>query len=279
MAKMLTLASPAKINLFLRIIRRRDDGYHELASLFQCIDLCDRLHFEIAPADSFTCSDASLPTDHTNLVPKAVQLFRRKTGILTPFSIHLDKHIPQQAGLGGGSSNAATTLWACNRLCGRPVSDRELAHWGDEIGSDISFFLSGGTAYGTGRGECLRALNPLPQTKLWIVKPAQGLSTPQVYARLNAQALIPRNPEEMLAGFLDGRPSYVNDLEIPSFILMPELKQLKDTLLAAGFASVLMSGSGSSFFCLGDGIVPSLPGLQSFPAKFINRSPNAWFVA
>ncbi len=115
-SKSLTLFSPAKINLFLRIMGKRPDGYHELASLFQAIGLGDTLTFTLTPQDSLTCSDPSLPCNDSNLIIKALHLFRRKTNLHIPVTIHLEKHIPTQAGLGGGSSNAATTLGALNTL-------------------------------------------------------------------------------------------------------------------------------------------------------------------
>src|SRR5262249_13981075 len=108
---MLTLLSPAKINLFLRILGKRPDGYHELASLFQAIDLADTIHFSLSDADHLTCTDPAIPVDRSNLIWKSVNLFRRKTGLNFHLKIHLEKKIPHQAGLGGGSSNAATTLW------------------------------------------------------------------------------------------------------------------------------------------------------------------------
>lgn len=277
---MLSLKSPAKINLFLRIVKRRPDGYHELASLFQAIDLCDELQIAIAEHathDIFTCSDPTLPIDNSNLVIKALELFRRKTNTGKRFSLHLQKQIPQQAGLGGGSSNAATTLWGLNALCGHHVAENELASWGAEIGSDVSFFLSHGTAYCTGRGEILRPLNALKSPSIWIIKPEQGLSTPQVYGKLNVEQLPKRDPEEALTSFLSGSPTYFNDLEQPAFSVMPQLALLKEQLLEAGFSDVLMSGSGSSFFCIGSKALPHLPHCSTFKTQFLNRSHNTWY--
>src|SRR5437016_5240820 len=131
---MLTLISPAKINLNLRIVGKRPDGYHELSSVFQAIDLCDVLTFEKSEKDKFTCNISTLPNDKKNLVLKALDLFRSKTGLNFCLKIHLDKHIPIEAGLGGGSSNAATTLWACNQLTGQTVSLERLQEWSAEIG-------------------------------------------------------------------------------------------------------------------------------------------------
>lgn len=274
---MLSLKSPAKINLFLRVIGRRPDGYHELASLFQTIDLHDTISFIEADKDVLRCNDPSLATTEANLVARARQLFKQKTGIERFFSIHLEKQIPMQAGLGGGSSNAATTLWALNQLCGRPASEMELASWGSELGSDVSFFLSTGTAYCTGRGEILQSFPSLEQQNLLIVKPSQGLSTPQVYGKLDFSQLNPQDPKAALASFFLGNPLYFNDLEIPAFQVMPELATLKEKLVGLGFSTVLMSGSGSSFFCLGEGNVSDLSGLQMFPTCYINRKPGHWY--
>jgi 4-diphosphocytidyl-2-C-methyl-D-erythritol kinase len=275
---MLSLKSPAKINLFLRIVGRRPDGYHDLASLFQAIDLYDTIHFAEAEQDILTCSNPSLPVDKSNLISKAVHLFRRKTGIVKPLSIHLEKRIPMEGGLGGGSSNAATTLWALNHLCGKPASDAELALWAVEIGSDISFFLSSGTAYCTGRGEILQSVPDLASQPILIVKPAQGLSTKQVFGKLNLSQLNSQDPKAALASFSSEKPIYFNDLETPAFELMPELAQFKQKLIHSGYSIVLMTGTGSSLFCLGEGRDPHLPDCQIFRTSFINRLPCSWYL-
>ena len=274
---MLTLASPAKINLFLRVLHRRQDGFHDLASLMQTVDLSDTIHFRLGEEDGLTCTNERLPTDNSNLILKAADLFRRKTGINQGLVAYLEKRIPMEAGLGGGSSNAATTLWAFNSLCGSPATEAELVSWGAELGSDVAFFLSHGTAYCTGRGEILRPISSLPHSYLWIIKPPQGLSTPKVYGRLDVLKLPQNNPEDALGSFLSHRPVYFNDLEVPAFEMMPELASLKNQLFASGFSTVLMSGSGSSFFCIGDGSLPHLPDHLSCSAQFINRKTNSWY--
>lgn len=269
--------SPAKINLFLRILKRRPDGYHEIASLFQAIDLCDTLFYSFGSEDKLTCTDPSIPTDRNNLILKAVDLFRKKTTQDFKVKIHLEKKIPVQAGLGGGSSNAATTLWALNELCDRPATLDQLIQWSGEIGSDITFFLSQGTAYGMGRGEVLRFLPALQKKLLSIVKPSEGLSTPEVYKKLDVSILQQRDPEKILADFCDGRYNCFNDLEIPAFALMPELAHLQSRLKSSGFSDVLMSGSGSAFFCLGYGDLSDFTNMQCFSASFINRTIHEWY--
>lgn len=274
---MLTLFSPAKINLFLRIVNRRPDGFHNLGSLFQAIDLGDRITFQSHHEDVFTCTDDSLPVDGKNLILKALHLFRRKTGTFIPVKIHLEKCIPIEAGLGGGSSNAATTLWAMNQLTDKIVSAEQLGEWGVEIGSDIPFFLSLGTAFCTGRGENVQNLPPLTATSVCIVKPKGGLSTPQVFKKLSLPVSYLSKNYDDLTAFFAGSIGHFNDLEKPAFEINPDLYILKQRLLSDGFHTVLLSGSGSSFFCLGQGQIPTDPNLSVYSAKFINRNLNDWY--
>jgi 4-diphosphocytidyl-2-C-methyl-D-erythritol kinase len=282
---MLTLFSPAKINLFLRIVGRRTDGYHDLASLFQTISLGDTLHFALAAKDQLTCTDPSIPTDASNLILKAAQLFRKKTGLSFGLNVHLEKKIPSQAGLGGGSGNAATTLWALNALHDYPATVADLQIWSSEIGSDISFFFSKGIAYCTGRGECIEEMSPLPPQKVTIIKPDTGLPTPAVYARFRRLGFPNHftSPEEDLESFFSPKSSlitrYVNDLEPAAFAEAPSLAELKQNLLASGFTTVLMAGSGSAFFCLGEGELRSYAHLFRHDAVFIYRKNNDWFIS
>lgn len=274
---MLFLRSPAKVNLFLQIRGRCSDGYHELASLFQAISLCDHLHFKESECDLLTCSDPTLPVDHTNLISKAVHLFRSKTGIKRHWTIHVQKNIPQQAGLGGGSSNAATTLWALNALHGKPATEDELVAWGAALGSDVPFFLSSGTAYCTGRGEVIRSLSPLQNATLWIVKPKEGLPTVQVYAKLKECHMSTGDPQKALTSFFNGSSTYFNDLEKPAFDLLPSLATLKQKLLNFGFSNVLMSGSGSSFFCVGEADPADVSDCLTFKVHYLQRQSNFWY--
>ena len=257
---------------------RRSDGYHELASLFQAIDLCDVVHFELASQDLLTCTDPEIPTDASNLILKATALFRQKTKCSFGVKVHLEKRIPHQAGLGGGSSNAATTLWALNQLCGYPATVDELRRWAGEIGSDIAFFLSEGTAFCTGRGEIMRTLPALPSPSLWIVKPKEGLSTQQVYRALDLSSIAKKDPETLLQRFLSGEPDYLNDLEAAAFKVMPKLADIKTKLLAKGFSTVLLSGSGSSFFCIGRTVSSQVEETSFYQTQFINRRSQEWYA-
>lgn len=274
----LTLHSPAKINLFLKIVNRRSDAYHNLASLFQTIDLCDIIHISLSQKDQLSCSDPSLPTDDSNLVMKAVNLFRRKTGRNFFVNVHLEKQIPQQAGLGGGSSNAATTLWALNQMHGNLVSSSQLAIWSSEIGSDIPFFFSQGTAFCTGKGENVENLSPFThKDPLWIVKPSHGLSTPLVYKNLDLSKSTSYLVEIDVKKFIEGNITCFNDLELSAFSLLPSLAQLKERLMDSGFHTVVMSGSGSAFFCFGSGQPPKEQEFYVKQVNLLNRESEFWY--
>ncbi|CAM9875391.1 unnamed protein product, partial [Ectocarpus sp. 4 AP-2014] len=145
----------------------------------------------------------------------------------------LSKRIPPEAGLGGGSANAATALFAANKLAGNPASLEDLQLWSAELGSDITFFLSTGTCYCTGRGEVLHPQEPLPQTRVWLVKPNKGLSTPVVFRHLDYDQLSRIEPAGLLKQFMEeglAEADYVNDLELPAFKAMPSLQTMKEEL-------------------------------------------------
>ncbi len=263
------LFSPAKLNLFFRVLGKRSDQYHEIASLFQAIDLCDTVIIEKAERDALSCSDPELPCDSSNLAWKALDLFRQMFPFPFFVHIHLEKKIPMRAGLGGGSSNAATVLWGLNQLCNGPAAVEQLAVMGARLGSDVPFFFSTGTAYCTGRGEILESVS-LPQPlQGWLAKPSFGLSTPLVYKETCVDALPNRNPREALrAG------SFFNDLEPAAFRLEPRLIAFKNRLDAMQFDSVTMTGSGTAFFCLGKppAVDPAL-----IPFCSLNRPISSWY--
>ena len=264
-----SLFSPSKINLFLRITARRPDGFHDLASLFHVIDLGEKMTFEEldegATEDELLCDAEGVPTDASNLAIKALNLFRSKMPAGSRaarrfFRVTLEKKVPHGAGLGGGSANAATALWAANEAADRPASDAELAAWGGEIGSDISVFFSKGAAYCTGRGEIVEDVEPpLPRgTPMLLVKPPAGLATPAVFKALDLASRSEADPLQLSAGLRElGRGSRelcVNDLEPPAFLLMPELEEVKERLAKeSGVDASFMTGSGSTVVALGGG--------------------------
>ena len=285
--------SPSKINLFLRITARRPDGFHELASLFHVVDLGDGMKFAKSSSetkDTLICSDASIPTDESNLVIKALNLFRKKTGIEQYFWVELDKRVPHGAGLGGGSGNAATTLFAANELCGNPASEAELLEWSGEIGSDISVFFSNGAAYCTGRGEIVDNVEPplYLGTKMLLVKPPMGCSTPAVFKALDLDSRSTADPLELLKRIgSDGCSEAVciNDLEAPAFKVLPELAELKAELTEATKDKgtvVFMSGSGSTIVIIGDDDVPAFVAadetLFKAPTRLITMKSGEWYA-
>jgi len=291
----LELFSPSKVNLFLRIIRRREDGFHDLASLFHVIDLGDQMSFEALPEDAtedeLTCNMEGVPTDSSNLVIKALDLYRSKTGASKHFKIHLQKTVPHGAGLGGGSANAATTLFAANKMCGGLAAEEDLLEWSGDIGSDISVFFSQGAAYCTGRGEIVEDVKPpLPlDLPILLVKPPIGLSTPQIFKALDLDRRSTADPLELLKGLADQGCTAelcVNDLEQPAFDTLPELLALKDRLAEEGgdaFSVVFMTGSGSTIVAIGDDTAPKFleePQYEDmFVAKtrLITRKPGEWY--
>ena len=296
----LSLFSPSKINLFLRITARRPDGFHDLASLLHVIDLGERMTFEelleeSATSDELLCDAEGVPTDASNLAIQALNLFRSKMPPGSPaarrfFRVVLEKNVPHGAGLGGGSANAATALWAANEIAGRPASDAELAAWGGEIGSDISVFFSKGAAYCTGRGEIVEDVEPpLPLgTPMLLIKPPAGLATPAVFKALDLGSRSTADPLELSAGLRKLRKGTrelcVNDLEPPAFSIMPELREIKERLAQErGVDASFMTGSGSTVVALGssDGgeksSQPSSPPPLSPPSWFLEEQYRGWF--
>ncbi|KAL4611157.1 hypothetical protein ACB092_08G103400 [Castanea dentata] len=258
----LTLFSPCKVNVFLRITNKREDGFHDLASLFHVISLGDILKFSLSPSktkDSLSTNVSGVPLDDRNLIIKALNLYRKKTGSEKFFWIHLDKKVPTGAGLGGGSSNAATALWAANQFNGCLATEKELQEWSSEIGSDVPFFFSQGAAYCTGRGEVVQnILPPVPlDIPMVLIKPQQACSTAEVYKHLRLDQTSKVDPLTLLEKISTNGISQdvcINDLEPPAFEVLPSLRRLKQRVNAASrgqYDAVFMSGSGSTIVGIG----------------------------
>jgi len=226
------IPSYAKINWSLRITGRRGDGFHDLETVFQTISLHDDLSFRPAERLSLTCDDPSIPTGETNLVMRAA----RAVGA-PPVQIELVKRIPAGGGLGGGSSNAAATLFALGD------ENTDLAAIALALGSDVPFFLFGGTAYATGRGEVLTPMRPMSGIPLLLVLPEERVLTRDAFARV-----IRYSQPLGIDAYARGFASFTNDFEEPVFAMLPHLRELKERLLAAGAVHAAMSGSGSTLF-------------------------------
>jgi 4-diphosphocytidyl-2-C-methyl-D-erythritol kinase len=252
------LLSPAKINLILSVVGRRPDGYHELATLMACIDLYDRIALDYTGGDiRLRCNVPGLPQDESNLAFRAARFFQkaylRKRGV-APFkglSIRLDKTIPAGAGLGGGSSNAATVLKALNEHVTQPLPSDEMGRLALQLGADVPFFLDGRPSLATGIGEQLTPWPGLTPYALLIVFPGRGLATAEVYGALNLRLT---KCEKKLKGFPLKRGSFdagvhlCNDLESVALQLCPDIAVIKNELIRSGAQGALMSGSGSSVF-------------------------------
>lgn len=228
-----TLLSPAKVNLGLKVIRRRSDGYHEVETVLQTVALFDRLVLTRGEPGINLMAPAGLPQGRENLCFIAAESFYGRTSLDPAISIELTKNIPVEAGLGGGSSNAAHVLLGLNALYGSPLEIGELEFLAAHIGSDVPFFLRGGTARATGRGEVITALPDLNPRWLCIIKPPFGLATAQVYAEWQPVAS-------------SSNVHLHNDLEAAALKLRPELRELKALLAEDGAELSLLCGSGSA---------------------------------
>src|SRR5688572_12225784 len=222
------MKSYAKINWSLRITGKRADGFHDLETVFQTISLHDELTFRSSSSLSLTCDDPSIPVDDTNLVMRAARLVGAP-----PVAIELKKRIPTGGGLGGGSSNAATTLVALR-------GDPSLAL---SLGSDVPFFLLGGTAYATGRGEVLTPLPDRSGVPLLLLLPEERVLTKDAFARITRYS-----PPLGIDAYTRDYAHFTNDFEEPVFAMLPRLRELKQRLYDAGAEYAAMSGSGSTLF-------------------------------
>jgi 4-diphosphocytidyl-2-C-methyl-D-erythritol kinase len=254
-----SLPSFAKINWTLRLLGKRDDGFHELFTVFQTVSLHDTLRFDESDDLSLTCDDPAMPTDDRNLVVKAAKTLRREHGISAGARIHLEKRIPSPGGLGGGSSNAATALFGLRKLWNIDVSDESLFRIANDLGSDVPFFLCGGTALGTGRGDVIEPADDVSASEVLIVTPDVNLSTAEVFNTLNAPALTSQEREHILTVCRNEARSFdplhsvlKNDLEDRVFAAYPEVRRVKETLLKLGAVKAAMSGSGGSVFAVFD---------------------------
>ncbi|MGE4357632.1 MAG: 4-(cytidine 5'-diphospho)-2-C-methyl-D-erythritol kinase [Candidatus Omnitrophota bacterium] len=259
----LEIKSPAKVNLYLKIIKRRKDGYHEIETLFECIDLADQIVLEKTHGKriEITSYGRKIPLSKNNLAYKAALLISQKLGIKLGVKIKIFKQIPVGAGLGGGSSNAASVLLGLNRLYELGIEKRLLYHWGGALGSDVNFFISGHKfALGYGRGEKIHPLKI--DLKIWhlIVYPGFSLSTQKIYNSFSMQVLseigltkketsVKILTEILGKGELEGiNKALFNSLEEVILKEYPSIYYWKKKLLSTPAKGVLVSGSGSSIF-------------------------------
>lgn len=243
----------AKVNLTLAVGEKRLDGYHEVVSVMQRVSLHDTLTAErTASGISLTCSDPALPSGEENLAHRAASLFFRETGIAGGAALTLEKRIPSQAGLGGGSSDAASVLLALRKLYAPALSDTELETMAAALGSDVPFFIRGGTQLATGRGEVLSPLPPLTDGWFVIVKPTESFSTPAMYRRLDNLPPACTPPLPPLQGGLPALAAGLFNRFEAAIPAGSAVWDIKARLAAYGALASLLSGSGSAVFGLFD---------------------------
>jgi len=277
----LILFSPAKINLYLRIVGKRPDGYHELETVMLPLDFGDQIALQPSKTGiTLACDDPRLPTDDSNLVVRAAKALAAKKGV----KISLKKRTPLAAGLGGGSSNAATTLLGLNRLWKLKASPRQLHTLAASLGSDINFFMAGGAALCHGRGQIIEPAPCKFSGAILLANPGFGISTKWAYeswARAVAESRLTAPPPEVslllralaeddLAGVSRG---LFNSLEAPSIRKFPVLELIKDSMRDNGAAGALMSGSGATVF----GLFPDTKLAKASARKVREQfGPNMW---
>ncbi len=254
----------AKINLHLQVVGRRADGYHELRTVFQSVELHDLLHLERTDGGvDLAVVEGEAPGGTANLAARAAQAFLGRWAPDAGVRIRLHKRIPAGGGLGGGSSNAATVLTALQDLFAAPAPSAELWALARELGADVPFFLVQGTALGFGRGDEVVPLPDLPEEPVWIVAPALAVSTAEVFGRLENPGSAPLDPR--IAAFLqaagEGGPQELpgrNDLQERVLEWYPPLGEVYNALFEVGATTARLSGSGACFFAFFESERPPL---------------------
>ena len=273
--------SPCKVNLLLNILGRRPDGFHELETVMHPVAVFDRLRLRRSGSGlQLTCSDPNLPTDSRNLVYRAAEAFLQAANIKDGVRLHLEKKIPQAAGLGGGSGNAAATLSGLNELFGKPLAASKLQQMAAALGSDVPFFLQTRPALATGRGEQIQPLDFFPALRgaaFVLIHPGFGIPTAWAYeqlarfpAALNGQ---PGRARKLISLFQttalgSAGAEFYNSLEAPALEKYPLLALFQEFLHANGAEAALMSGSGSTTFAIAESLAAGEAIAERFKAKF-----------
>lgn len=289
----MVIQSYAKVNLILEIISKRPDNYHNLSTVFERVSLCDKIILKSRRDDliKIHCVDKKVPRDNSNLCWKAARLLQEKFKIKKGLDIQIVKLIPVGAGLGGGSSNAASVLLALNKLWKLKLTRKRLARLSVQLGSDVPFFVySAPFAQGSGRGEKIHPLKELNKVKLWhvLVVPKIHVSTPLIYRKFDAcrQAgrsfcrltKLPHNVKIIISKltkkkFLFEPGLLFNSLEPVTLKLYPEVRRIKEKLKRLGLKNILMSGSGGAVFA----IVPSAEEAAAL-AKRLKKEGSPWRI-
>lgn len=243
----------AKINIALNVIKKRDDGYHEMDMIMTPIDLHDTLHIEAAKDDAFS-ANIDMIFDESNTVVKALHVMRKAYPSIGHFHIHVEKRIPMQAGLAGGSADGAAVIIAIDKLCDLQLTEEALFALGVKVGADVPFCIANTLARVQGIGEVITPIDATLDISGILVKPASGVSTKDAFAGIDFAKAVHPNIDAIVKKITMQDDTYLalldNTLEQPSLSLNADIKQVKQALEAYGFQVVLMSGSGSSVFAL-----------------------------
>ncbi len=258
----ITVKAYAKINLSLDITGKRDDGYHLLRTVMQSISICDIITIVKTEGDdiTITCDNPAIPLGEKNIVYKTAKLFFEKTGKSSGLEINIEKHIPHQAGMGGGSADAAAMLVALNELFEAGLSAKELCEIGVTLGADVPFCIEGGTALCEGIGEIITPLQPLRKCVVLISKPKKGISTVEAFRVFDSLTGISSpDVDAMVIAISNGLPYAQHCKNVLEFTaLLAELDEIKSGMKAYGATASCMTGSGSAVFGLFE---------SEFPAK------------
>ena len=245
----------AKINLSLNVVRKREDGYHELEMIMVPLTLCDTIMIEKAQEDRITCDREDLACDDSNTMVKALKLMKQTYGITQNFRIHVEKHIPMQAGLAGGSANAAAVMKGINTLMNLNIPIAELSMLSKQIGADVPFCVYETPAVVKGIGEEVRPIEVHMDFEILLVKPPMGVPTGKAFSMIDFTTCEHPNVSVVEKALRQGDDtgfycSLGNTLEQPAFEIVPQIKEIKQELNNMGFDAVLMSGSGSTVFAI-----------------------------
>ena len=286
MTEKVTLRVAAKINLYLNILGKRNDGYHEIESIMQSISLYDRLTLRpLKQGIRILSNESDIPVNRENICYKTAKLFLQKTNLNKGLEIKIHKAIPVKAGLGGGSADAAATLWGMNRLFQSGVLLSDLKEWAGSLGADIPFCLQGGTSLVRGKGEVLIPLPPLKNGWLVLLDPTVPISTAWVYERVRIGLTRKKLSARLLAksikkeGLLGISNSLYNKLEEVVLEKFPLVGSVKEKMKEAGARGALMTGSGSTVFAIvedrqkGQEVLSKLKGMgRGYLVQPIDRS-------
>jgi len=277
-ARRLVLRAAAKVNLTLEVLGKRADGYHEIATVMQAVDLSDRVILDNADDLELRSGSAQVPTDASNLAWRAAAVLKEAAGTRAGVHIELDKRIPVAAGLGGGSTDAAGVLLGLNRLWRLNWPLERLDEVAATLGSDVPFFLRGGAALATGRGEKVESLRARSMA-LVLVNPRFPASTAEMYGRLTPAMYSDGAATRTLVGFLGRSAARVaatlyNGMETAAAAVFPQIVQMRAALLAAGALGALMSGSGPTVF----GVARSYEQARQIRARVARGSWECWAV-